>query len=534
MNLAHDLDRAAHRHGGKPAIVCGDRVITFEELDAEVSRLAGALVALGVEQGDRVAVVLPSRPEHIVAFYAILKVGAVHVGINLQLSAEEMRRQLADADVRCIVTGSDFADRCLEYAPAIPRLEAMAVFALEVPDGARSLPRLMADQPHLRPARTLPPATPAVIFYTSGTTGVPKGVVHTHESLSVAIDAAGRRHAIRHDDSTVCLLPLFMLSILLLGPGVSIRNGNTLHLLDRYDPMRWARVVTDERLTYALGTIPTLYIDLAGLSQAERATIDLSSLRFATFGGSPMPTDLRREFEDRYRFSLTFGFGGTEGPAGVASEPHDRASRKQGSVGLAYDHVDLRIVDDAGHELAPGEVGEITTGPYTTGPFAHLYRPMKEYWRMPTESSRALRGGRLHWGDLGALDADGHLFIVDRMKDMIIRAGMNIYPAELERTIGGDRRIEEVAVVGVTADEARLGEVPVGFVTLAPGVEVDPDELRDEVNDRLSAYQRLEALHVVDALPRNSLGKVQKSELRLRAASRSTLATPKTAAADIG
>lgn len=533
MNLAHDVDRAAHRHAGKPAVVCGDRVITFDELDADVSRLAGALAALGVEQGDRVGVVLPSRPEHIVAFYAILKLGAVHVGINLQLSAEEMRRQLADADVRCIVTNPDFADRCLEFAPAIPGLEAVAVFSPEVPDGAHSLPRLMADQPHVRPARTLPSDTPAVIFYTSGTTGVPKGVVHTHESLSVAIDTAGRHHRIRHDDSTVCLLPLFMLSILLLGPGVSIRNGNTLHLLDRYDPMRWARVITDERLTYALGTIPTLYIDLAGLSDAERATIDLSSLRFATFGGSPMPTGLRREFEDRYRFSLTFGFGGTEGPAGVASEPHDRALRKEGSVGLAYEHVDLRIVDEAGHEVAAGEVGEITTGPFTSGPFAHVYRPMKEYWRMPAESSRALRDGRLHWGDLGAMDGDGHLFIVDRMKDMIIRAGMNIYPAELERTIIGDSRIEQVAVVGVTAAEARLGEVPVGFVSLAPGVQVDPDELRAEVNARLSPYQRLEELYVVDAFPRNSLGKVLKGELRVQAASRTTPGASQTAA-DIG
>lgn len=514
MNLANDLERAAHRHAGKPAVVQAGRVLTFDELDAEASRLAGALASLGVGPGDRVACVLPSTPEHVITFYAVLKLGAIHVGVNLGLSTEEMSRQLADADVRCIVTDRSLADRSLECSSPVAGLAAVAVLGHDAPEGANALASLMAEQPPLRPARLVASESPAVIFYTSGTTGVPKGVVHTHEALSVLIDATGRRHRLSHEDSTICLLPLFMLSILLLGPGVAVRNGNTLHLLDRYDAVRWARTVTEHRVSYALGTIPTLYIDLAALPPAEMAGIDLSSLRFATFGGAPIPIDLRREFEDRYGFTLTFGFGGTEGPAGVASEPEDPGQRKDGSVGFPYDHVDLRIVDRDDVEVPPGVVGEITTGPYASGPFAGMYRPMKEYWGMPEATAHALRGGRLHWGDLGVIDEDGHLFIVDRLKDMIIRAGMNIYPAEVERILCRDERVEQAAVVGVAAGDARLGEVPVAFVKLHSGVDVHPEELRVALNERLSRYQRLDELQIVEEFPRNSLGKILKHDLR--------------------
>lgn len=517
MNLAHDLERGAARTPGKPAIVASRRTLTFAELDNLASKVAEVLAGKGVRRGDRVAVLMPSVPEHVATFYGILKLGAVHVGVNLQLRPPEVVHQLADADVALAVTGGVGTDLVQAVRGEVPKLGEVLTWD-EAGGGASPIAPLLGRQPGLRCATYVGPDDAAVIFYTSGTTGVPKGVVHTHAALSVLLDATQRHHAVTETDTTICLLPLYMLSILLLGPAMAVRLGNTLHLLERYDPLAWARTVTTERVTYALGTIPTLYVDLAALGAEERAGIDLSSLRFATFGGSPMPLELRQRFERDYGFTLSFGFGGTEGPAGVATEPRDRARRAPGSVGFAYDHVDLRVVDHEDRPLPPGEIGEIATGPHRSGPYAGVYRPMKEYWNMPEATGEALRGGYLHWGDLGYLDEDGHLFVVDRKKDMIIRAGMNIYPAQIERVLLADPRVEQAAVLGVPAADARLGEVPFAFVKLAPGAQARASDVEAVVAENLAPYNRLCGVEFVDELPRNALGKVVKRELRERAA----------------
>lgn len=521
MNLADDLERQAISVPDKPAIVQGPRTFTYRELDGFASSVAEALGTLGVGVGDRVAVLLPSWPEHIGVFYGVLKLGAMHVGINVQLKAEEVAYQLDDSGAKVAIVSPSLAHLVRSDRGERPALEQVLVVggsAHDVEPGEIDLTSLLARQDGRLRAADLEPDTSAVIFYTSGTTGIPKGVVHGHYGLAALLDSQARRYEITGDDSSICLLPLCMLSVLLVGPCTAIHFGNTLYLLERYDPLEWAHTVARERVTYALGTIPTLYIDLALLDDERASDIDLSSLRFAGFGGSPIPPELRRAFEERYGVRPKFGLGGTEAPAGVAAESFDPARLKFGSVGFAYDHIDLRIVDEDDQPVAPGTIGEICTGPKSGGPLAGVYRPMKGYWGMPEATAEALRGGFLHWGDLGYIDEDGHLFVVDRKKDMIIRAGMNIYPAQIEKALLSDERVEQCSVIGIPAAEARLGEVPKAFVKLAPGASVTEEELKDLVKTQLARYNELAEVEFVDEFPRNSLGKILKRELRARGA----------------
>lgn len=514
MNLAEDLERSAARYPDKPAVVAPSETLSYRALDERASRIAEALARLGVGAGDRVAVMLPSTPAHVAVFYGIEKLGALHVGTHLQLTPNEVEYQLRNAGAKAIVVAPPFEKLVVDLATSLPSLEHILVSG-RAGSGAQDLDELMTAESGTTRAVELGADASAMIFYTSGTTGVPKGVVHTHEGISVLLDALSRRYSVTPEDSHIIALPLFLLAILVQGPALCVRNGGTLYLLERYDPLTVGRLITEHGITFSGATIPTMFIDLANLPERDAADIDLSSLRVALCGGSPMAERLRNRFEQRYGMRIVFGFGGTEGPGGVTADPVD-GERRAGSVGIPMDHVHLRVVDEHDEDLPVGDIGEIVTGPRPDGPFAGVYRPMKEYWGMPEATREALRGGYLHWGDLGRLDEDGYVYIVDRLKDMIIRAGMNIYPAELEKLILADERVEACAVVGIPADDERLGEVPKAFVELRAEATATEQEIKDLVARQSAKYKHLHAVEFIDQLPKNALGKILKRELRKR------------------
>ncbi len=255
-----------------------------------------------------------------------------------------------------------------------------------------------------------------------------------------------------------------------------------------------------------------MYSDLLDLPVAQAADVDLSSVRVATCGGSPMAPEVRRAFEERYGFRFVHAYGGTEGPGIVTTDPMDGRERRFDSVGVPLPHIRVTIEDDDGNELPPGSIGEVCTAAYPVGPYAGLYEPVRCYWGMPEESAETLRDSKLHWGDLGYLDDEGFLYIVDRKKDMIIRGGMNVYPKELEGLLYRDERIGECAVVG--AQHPRYGEVPVAFVRRAEGAQVSAEEVLALVNDHTATFKHLTAVTFVNDFPRNALGKILKRELR--------------------
>lgn len=517
MNLAEPLERFAHLAPDKLAVVDTTSSHTYAAFDRWASKVAEALASLGVGRGDRVAVLLPSTAEHLAVFYGVEKLGAMMVGLHLQLVGEEIAYQVGNCTAKVVVTTPTLVERVLAVRARLPALEHVVVTGGGDEPGTISLAALVDGAPGEARAVAVGPEEAAVVYYTSGTTGVPKGVVHTHEALAVLLDALAERYSITSDDRHLIALPLFLLSILLQGPVLACHTGGTVWLMERYDAAHFGRLVRDERITFCGASIPTMYIDLAELPEAEARHVDLSSLRYAVCGGSPIPVELRRRFEERYDMRIVFGFGGTEGPGGITADPLE-GERKVASVGITMDHIHLKIVDENDVEVPIGEIGEICTGPWKEGPDAGRYRPMKEYWGMPEASAEALRNGYLHWGDLGYVDEDGFVYIVDRKKDVIIRAGMNIYPAELEKVLYLDERVAECAIVGMAAEDHRLGEIPKAFVHLRSGATATKEELMEFVAERTAKYKHLVDLELVGPLPRNTMGKILKRELRDRGA----------------
>jgi long-chain acyl-CoA synthetase len=497
-NLAARLEEAALRRPDKPVFRGDRREVSYAEFDAAADSVAGGLATLGIGRGDRVAIMAGSHVEHLETLYGVWKAGAIVVAINGQLNSREVRLQLENCRPAAVV-----AD------PGKHR-DTVAAAAIDLPFQP---PVFTTGQLTGSPLRAvwLSPDADASIFYTSGTTGVPKGATHTHRALQRQLDVVAKWYSVTDADEFLSVLPVYLLSILVLGPLLSIHAGATCRLMARYDAWQFAQHVMHDRTTMIGASIPMMFADLEALPPEQAAQVDLSSVRVAGCGGSPMPPEIRRAFEERYDFRFVHAYGGTEGPAVVTTDPFDR-DRKFDSVGVPLPHIHLTIEDDEGHDVGPNVIGEVCTSAHLNGQYAHYYEPLRCYWDMPAETAQALRGGRLHWGDLGYLDDEGYLYLVDRKKDMIIRGGMNIYPKEIEKVLYEDPRILECAVVG--APDRRYGEVPWAFVKIAPGAELVASDVTAFVAERSARYKHLAGVSFVDDFPRNALGKVLKRELR--------------------
>lgn len=511
-NLAARLEATAARLPHKPALRTTECDLTYAELDERASTIAGGLMGVGVGAGDRVALMAASSHIDFVAtVYGAWKVGAIVVAVNGQLGPDEVRHHLENAEPLVVVADDGRPRTVVDEAVAALTPSARGEDPLGV--AARRPWVLPTGQARGTPQRAvrLGPLADATIFYTSGTTGVPKGATHTHRAHRAQLELVARRYGVEEDDVLCSVLPIYLLSILVLGPLLATHVGATCRLMPRYEPVAFARHVKEDRTTVVGATIPMMFADLYHLPADQAAEVDLSSVRVASCGGSPMPPEIRNAFEARYDFRFVHAYGGTEGPAIVSTDPLDR-ERKFDSVGVPLDHIAVTVEDPEGKELPPGEIGEICTAPRQDGPFAGWYEPMRCYWGMPEETADTLRGGRLHWGDLGYVDDDGFVYLVDRKKDMIIRGGMNVYPKELEKLLYADPRIAECSVVG--AHHRRYGEVPWAFVRAVPGASITEDEVKALVAERSARFKHLVGVTLVEEFPRNALGKVLKRELR--------------------
>ncbi|TAK34568.1 MAG: hypothetical protein EPO21_09230 [Chloroflexota bacterium] len=511
MNLAASLERHAAQSPDKLALVFKDRLYTYREYNEQANRVANGLRELGIKRGDRVAIMMPNWPEFVFSVYGVLKLGAIAVGINVLFKSEETRYILDNSQARAVLVADHLLSVVQSTRPRLPGLEHVVVVHGEPSEGVLSYQALVDGSGPECCAVELGPDERAVIFYTSGTTGVPKGAVHTHEALTVQMNIVSERFSVSQQDIIDTVMPIFSLSILLNGPIIAVHNGCTCYLMERYNVVDYVRHIKEWEITLCFGAVPTIFVEVARLPEEIGREVDFSSLRYITSGGAPMPADTRREFEAKYNFRFMHAYGGTEGPIMVSTDPVDR-ERKFDSVGMPLPHIKVKIVDDNDNEVPTGIIGEICSGPQTEGPYAGVYKMLKEYWRMPEATAETLRGGYLHWGDLGYLDEDGYLYIVDRKKDMIIRGGLNVYPKELELVLYEDTRILECAVVGVPHE--RLGEVPKAYILLRAGAQATEQEFIDMIRNRLAKYKALEYVEFVQSFPRNAMGKILKRELR--------------------
>jgi acyl-CoA synthetase (AMP-forming)/AMP-acid ligase II len=480
--------------------------LSFAELDRAANRAAHALAALGVAAGERVAACLPNDVDLPVAFLATQRLGAIWVGVNRPLAPPEKAYLLSDSGARVLLAEPATLAELEPHAAVLPEL----LHTLAVVPGARDCPwrERCARADDARPAAEVDPFAPAAIAYTSGTTGHPKGAVHSQHNLLLPGAVSRALGRVPPGTRQGAVLPLTILNLVILEVLAAWYDGRTVVAIDRTDPLGLAAWIRDERVG-AFSAVPTIYHDL--LTHPGVAREDLASLVVPGVGGSDVPPELVRLYRERFGRGVGVGYGMTEAPTAVTWSDGS-VPPAPGLCGRPLPQVEIEIVGEDGRTLPAGDVGEITIRAARSGPFAGAYTPMLGYWRRPEATRLALREGRYHTGDLGCFAEDGNLYIRGRRNELILRGGANVYPAEVERVLGEHPAIACAAVLGIP--DERLGERVVAVVQPRDAGAPSEAELRDFCRGRLARYKVPDRIALVATLPRNAMGKIRKPELR--------------------
>jgi long-chain acyl-CoA synthetase len=496
MNLASIVTESAGRAPDADAVRLGDTALTYAELDERSARLATLLREKGVEQGDRAGVMLPNVLEFPVAYYGILRAGGTVVPMNVLLKHREIAFYLEDSGAKLLLAWQGFCEEARNGGAGAELIEVEPTSFAEL---------LAAYEPTPELADTAEEDT-AVILYTSGTTGKPKGAELTHFNLSRNSEIAARTTCvIKPGDIVLGALPLFHSFGQTVSMNASLRTGATLTLLPKFEPGEALEIMQRDRVTHFYG-VPTMYGAL--LHHPDRESYDTSALRTCITGGASMPVEVLRGFEEAFGCEVLEGYGLSE-TSPVASNNHPGRPRKPGSIGTPLEEVEMKVVDEDDNEVPPGEVGEIVIRGHNV---------MKGYWQQPEATAEAMRGGWFHSGDIAKVDEDGYFFIVDRKKDLIIRGGYNVYPREVEEVLYEHPKIREAAVIGVPHDE--WGEEIGAAVVCHEGEELTPEEVSQYVKERIAAYKYPRIVWFLDDLPKGPTGKILKREIKSPAESR--------------
>jgi long-chain acyl-CoA synthetase len=498
--LGELLPHAARRFGDRTALIVEGKAFSFTQLDQLSSQIANGLVASGVQPGDRVALYGPNSWEWLVGYFGIVKTGAVIIPMNTMLTPDEVRYGVENAGIRAVVASHDKGPTLLDLKPGTT-VESVVLWGEDVPAGAVAFAEWLRRGKPLFQAVARKPGDLAAICYTSGTTGRAKGAMQSHRSVIYAIIGTGVMAARGPHDRFITALPCAHVY------GSCVFNsaflaGGTYIMLPRFEAGAFLRTIEEHRATMIDG-VPTVYYYL--LAHPDLEKIDLSSLTRCWTGGQTLPAAKSLEFMERVGCPLHEVWGMTE-LAGPASATPAIGPNIPGSIGIAYPGNQMRVValDDPEKELGAGERGELMF----QGPMV-----MEGYYGNPTATQQAIEtDGWLHTGDVATMDEYGYFTIVDRKKDMILTAGFNIYPAELERVLCMHPAVALAAVAGIP-DEVK-GELAKAYVVLRPGSAVSKSELVQFCREHLASYKVPRALQFVDDVPKTSTGKVMRRSLR--------------------
>ncbi len=504
MNIAWWVQRWSDLLPNKPAIIFEDEEITYAELHQRANRTACWLQSVGIEKGDRVAVLLNNCPEFLELYFACCRLGAIFVPINFRSAPPEIDYFLKNSRPRLFVFGSDYVEQIerLNLKESLPPIVLACLgpssSRQEMIDLLRETAAFDGKKPFL--TRTLGPADPEepqVIMYTSGTTGSPKGAVLTHRKTFFNCLNADIFFKLHADDMMLVILPLFHSGGLFIQAAPTIYKGATLVIHSKFDPLAVYRDIERYKVTKFLG-VPTVYKSLVSVPQDQRK--DISSLKVCAGGGEKTTPDLIEQCNEA---GLTFRqvMGQTETSILLWASEEDTL-RKPGTVGRPVFHAEVNIVDRYGQPVKQGEIGEIVV----RGSIM-----MKEYWQDPARTEETIKSGYLYTGDLARMDDEGFFYLVDRARDMYITGGENVYPAEIEQVLKQHPAIEDIAVVGI-ADED-WGEVGHAFVILKSGASVRKEQIIAFCKERLAAFKCPRKVTICEDFPRTSLGKVRKREL---------------------
>ncbi len=491
-NLATLLTDTAERFGDRTALKLDDAEVTYELLDEGSARVAGLLAQRGFEPGDRVGIMLPNVPYFALTYYGVLRAGGVVVPMNVLLKGREVEFYLSDPEAKLLFGWHDFADAAQKGAD-----EAGAEAIIVKPD---EFEKLVGDIEPQRELAEVDDDDTAVILYTSGTTGKPKGAELTHANLYRNADVATKLAQTSEKDVVLGALPLFHSFGQTCGLNATIRQGGLLTLIPRFDPAHALEIIQRDKVTIFQG-VPTMFGGM--LNSDRRDEFDTSSLKTCMSGGAAMPGEVMRGFEEAFKCKVLEGYGLSE-TSPVASFNHPDKERKIGSIGTPIEGVEMKVVDDDRNDVEQGEVGEIVIKGHNI---------MKGYWKREEATKESIQDGWFATGDMGKIDEDGYFFIVDRKKELIIRGGYNVYPREIEEVLYEHPAIEEAAVVGVP--DENMGEEVGAAVVLKKGEELSEDELRDYVKEQVASYKYPRKIWFADELPKGPTGKILKREIEV-------------------
>lgn len=502
LNLATMLRESAKAVPDKPVALFDGGSMTYAGLDRLSDRFAAGLREVGIRRGEAVAVQLPNLPQFLIAYFGILKNGSVVVPLNVLLRAGELEYHLRDSAARALVTWSGVAAEAARGAAAagVDRLYVVEVGAPNPVGASEAFESLLVDGDVPAPFELTDPGDTAAIVYTSGTTGRPKGAELTHFQLYMNADTPGRLFGIEPNDVVMVVLPLFHVFGLSSELNVCVRFGATMSLVPRFEATKVLEVIERDGVTVFEG-VPTMYIAL--LNHPAVGRYDVSSLRVGISGGAPMAAEVLDEFERRFGIVILEGYGLSE-TASTTTFNVSAKDRKIYSVGKPIWGVEVEVWDDDGRPLGPGRdhPGEIVVRGVNT---------MRGYHQQAAATQEAFAGGWFHTGDIGYLDEEGFLFIIDRKKDLIIRGGYNVYPREVEEVLYTHPAVAEAAVVGVPHE--LLGEEVKAFVELKAGALLSEEDLISYAKERMAAYKYPRLVEFRPSLPKLATGKIAKAEL---------------------
>lgn len=512
LNLCVILENSARKFPDKDAFILNDTALTYQQINGAANQVANGLVAAGIKPGDKVALSCPNLPYFPIVFFGILKAGATIVPLSVLLKRDEIAYHLSDSQTKAYF--------CFEGTPTLPMGdEGLAGFEatpsckdlfLITADpkspspfaGTKTLGQFMHGQSPANHSYPTEPNDTALIVYTSGTTGRPKGAELTHSNLMMNTILCADLLNATHQDRILIVLPLFHIFGMTVLMNAGIYRGTTNVLSPRFDAAQALSLLHKHSITIFAG-VPTMYWGLLQVTDSPIQPEDIQkNLRICMSGGSSLPVEVLRQFESRYNVPIMEGYGMSEGSP-VVSFNHLDAERKPGSVGTPVWGVEIMIADANDNPLPPGEKGQL------------LYRGhnvMKGYFNRPEVNKEVLKGGWLHSGDVAYMDEDGYYYIVDRTKDMVIRGGLNVYPREVEEVMMEHPAISMVAVIGVPHEQ--YGEEIKACVVLENGHSATQEEIMDWTKSRIAAYKYPRIVAFMEELPMNATGKILKKELR--------------------
>jgi long-chain acyl-CoA synthetase len=496
------LWESAQRFPEKTAVIFQGQRISFRELDGLANSFANALANLGVKKGDRVALYMTNRPEYLISIYGIARLGAVFTPLNPTYKEAEVEHQLNDAEVTVLVVQESLYPLVKAVRHQLKSLKEIVMVGRRAEEGTHLFIELIRQSTPKHPPQMPLTWTEDVVAlpYSSGTTGLPKGVMLTHQNLvanTIQFLSSGR---LSEQDTLLIFLPFYHIYGIMLVNG-AIYSGATQVIMEAFDLEQSLSLVQQYRVTLYFAVPPIL---IALDNYPHLRTYDLSSLRYIMVGAAPMAPEVAQRLQDTTRVRLLQGYGLTEASPITHLNPVDQGQIKLHSVGLAVANQEQKIVDlETGErELGVDEVGELVVkGPHV----------MQGYWKAPEETSRTLREGWLYTGDIAKIDAEGYVYIVDRKKEMIKYKGFSVAPAEVEAVLFQHQAVADCAVIGKADPEA--GEIPKALVLLRPGEEVSPEDLIEFVGSRIAGYKKIREVEFVASIPKTASGKILRRVL---------------------